>query len=47
MPEITVSKELYDQIEAESAGEDIDETLWKMVGNYRRLTNPEADIVEE
>lgn len=47
MPEITVSEELYSQIEAESGGEDMNETLWKMVGNYRRLNNPEADMTEE
>ncbi len=42
MPEITVSEELYEQLEAEST-EEIDETLWKMVGSYRRTHNPEAD----
>ncbi len=43
MPEITVSDELYNQIAAETAGEDIDAALWKMVGSYRRANNPEAD----
>jgi hypothetical protein len=47
MPEITVSEELYSQIEAESAGGDMNETLWKMVGNYRRQNNPEADMADE
>ena len=47
MPQITVSEDLYSQIEAESADEDMTETLWKMVGNYRRLNNPEADTVDE
>lgn len=47
VPEITVSEELYNQIEAESAGGDINETLWKMVGNYRRQNNPEADTTGE
>lgn len=42
MPEITVSEDLYRQIETES-DEDIDKTLWKMVGEYRRANNPEAD----
>lgn len=43
MPEITVSQELYSQLEAESSDDDFDETLWKMVGTYRRANNPEAD----
>jgi hypothetical protein len=43
MPEITVSEELYNQIAAESSADDMEEGLWKMVGNYRRANNPEAD----
>jgi hypothetical protein len=43
MPEITVSEELYSQIEAESSDEDVDKALWRMVGTYRRANNPEAD----
>mgnify|MGYP000112020369 FL=1 len=43
MPEITVSEDLYRQIETESSDEDVDKTLWKMVGAYRRANNPEAD----
>jgi hypothetical protein len=43
MPEITVSENLYRQIRAESAEEDAEETLWKMVGTYRRANNPQAD----
>jgi len=40
MPEITVSEELYRQIEAECADCDIDQALWRMVGSYRRANNP-------
>jgi len=43
MPEISVSEELYSQIRAETDGEDVDEALWKMVGSYRRMNNPESD----
>ncbi|MFB6087870.1 MAG: hypothetical protein ABEJ85_05060 [Haloarculaceae archaeon] len=43
MPEIQISERLYRQIETESADEDFDDTLWKMVGAYRRKNNPEAD----
>lgn len=43
MPEITVSQELYSQIEAESSDGDVDDALWKMVGTYRRANNPESD----
>jgi len=42
MPEITVSEELYRQIRSETTDEDIDKTLWKMVGTYRRSNNPQA-----
>jgi hypothetical protein len=43
MPEIAISEELYQQIEAETDDEDIEETLWKMIGMYRRARNPEAE----
>ncbi|WP_436927083.1 hypothetical protein [Halosimplex amylolyticum] len=43
MPEITVSEDLYRQIETECSDGDVDKTLWKMVGSYRRANNPEAD----
>jgi len=42
MPEITVSEELYRQIQSE-ADEDLDRALWKMVGTYRRQNNPQAN----
>lgn len=47
MPEITVSEELYRQLKDESRTNDINETLWKMVGAYRRMHNPQADVAEE
>jgi hypothetical protein len=43
MPEITVSDQLYRQIQAEASDENVDQALWKMVGRYRRRNNPEAD----
>lgn len=43
MPELTISDELYDQLKAEAEDGDIEETIWKMVGMYRRAHNPEAD----
>lgn len=43
MPRIEVSENLYRQLEDEANGEDLDDTLWKMVGTYRRKNNPEAD----
>ncbi|SEO91110.1 hypothetical protein SAMN04487948_107111 [Halogranum amylolyticum] len=43
MPEITVSEELYRQLQAESDDGDIEGSLWKMVALYRRSHNPEAD----
>jgi hypothetical protein len=45
MPQLTVSQDLYRQIELEAGDGDIDEVLWEMVGSYRRENNPEADIV--
>jgi hypothetical protein len=44
MPQIQVSEDLYEQIRAESSEEEMEETLWEMVGTYRRRTNPEADL---
>jgi len=43
MPELTVSDELYQQIETAADEKDVEETLWEMVGMYRRINNPEAD----
>lgn len=43
MPELAISEELYQQIEAETDDGDIEETLWKMIGMYRRARNPEAE----
>jgi hypothetical protein len=43
MPQITVSDDLYRQLEAESLDTEINDTLWKMVGSYRRANNPESD----
>lgn len=43
MPSIEVSENLYRQLESEANGERLDDTLWKMVGSYRRRNNPEAD----
>gem|GEM_PF-415439 len=44
MPEITVSDDLYRQLEAESRDTDVTDTLWEMVGSYRRANNPESDM---
>ena len=43
MPRIEVSENLYRQIESETSNDDFNDTLWKMVGSYRRTNNPEAD----
>ncbi|MFB6293149.1 MAG: hypothetical protein ABEH60_02670 [Halonotius sp.] len=43
MPEITVSDDLYRQLEAESRDKDMSDILWEMVGSYRRANNPESD----
>ena len=43
MPRIEVSENLYRQLESESNGEELDDTLWKMVGSYRRRNNQGAD----
>ncbi|WP_170178686.1 hypothetical protein [Halapricum salinum] len=43
MPEISVSKDLYRQLETEAGDDDIEATLWEMVGSYRRKNNPEAE----
>lgn len=44
MPRIDVSESLYRQLEHEAEGGDIDDVLWKMVGAYRRMNNPESDL---
>lgn len=44
MPRIDVPENLYRQLESEANGADINDTLWKMVGAYRRRNNPEAEI---
>lgn len=46
MPEISVSEELYGQLEAASSADDIEETLWKMLGEYRRENTPQSDTSE-
>ena len=46
MPEITISEELYAQIEDESSTDDLEETLWTMLGSYRRMHNPQADVTD-
>jgi hypothetical protein len=43
MPQIDVPESLYRQLENEANGDAIDDTLWKMVGTYRRKNNPESD----
>ena len=43
MPRIEVSENLYRQLENEANGERLDDTLWKMIGSYRRKNNPESD----
>jgi len=43
MPRIEVSENLYRQLEDEANGERLDDTLWKMIGTYRRKNNPESD----
>jgi hypothetical protein len=40
MPDIRVSEDLYRQIEDEADGGDIEATMWRMVGKYRRGNNP-------
>lgn len=42
MPEINVSEPLYRQLvsASEAEGEDVDETMWKMVGRYSRGNTP-------
>lgn len=40
MPEITVSDTLYRQLEAASLGDDLDQTMWKMVAHYQRGNMP-------
>lgn len=43
MEELTISDELYRQLEAETEDEEIEDTIWEMVGMYRRARNPESD----
>ena len=40
MPEITVTEQLYRQLEAEADGQELESALWEMVGRYRREHNP-------
>ncbi len=47
MPEITVSEELYRQLENASSTDDIEETLWKMLGSHQRENDPQANTSEE
>lgn len=42
MPRITVSEELHRQIQSAS-DKDMENTLWEMVGSYRRMNTPESD----
>ena len=44
MREISISDDLYRQINDETGEQEFDETLWKMVGSYRRENNPESDL---
>jgi hypothetical protein len=40
MPEITVSDSLYRQLIDASAGEELDQTMWRMVHKYQRGNSP-------
>ena len=40
MPEITVSDSLYKQLVDAAAGEELDETMWRMVHKYQRNHSP-------
>lgn len=44
MPELTISEDLYRQLETAADGEEIEQALWEMAAMYRRQQNPEADI---
>lgn len=44
MPELTISDDLYKQLETAADGGDIEQTLWEMAAMYRRQQNPEADV---
>jgi len=44
--EITVSEELYRQLESASSSDDMEEALWKMLGEYRRANNPQSETSE-
>ncbi|MFC6823960.1 hypothetical protein [Halopelagius fulvigenes] len=43
MPELTISDDLYKQLETAADGGDIEQVLWEMAGMYRRQQNPESD----
>ncbi|WP_161569869.1 hypothetical protein [Salinigranum halophilum] len=43
MPELTISDELYTQLETETTDGDVEGTLWRMVAMYRRTHSPQAD----
>lgn len=40
MPEITVSDTLYRQLVDASGGEELDQTMWRMVHKYQRGNSP-------
>jgi hypothetical protein len=40
MPEITVSEDLYRQLENAAGGDDLDHTMWRMVYSYQRGNSP-------
>ncbi|WP_372911097.1 hypothetical protein [Salinigranum sp.] len=42
MPELTISDELYTQLETEAEDGDFEGAIWKMVAMYRRSHNPQA-----
>lgn len=44
MPQLTISEDLYKQLEAAADGADVEQTLWEMAAMYRRQQNPEADV---
>lgn len=46
MPEISVSEELYEQLKAAGSTDEIEETLWQMLGSYQRQNNPQSDTSE-
>jgi hypothetical protein len=44
IPGITISDDRYDQLEAESEGDDKEETLWEIIRMYRQTNNTESDF---